>query len=180
MTGVVQRVRWLGWILLSFTWLTIGHAALLEKYELGIQVLAANRGLAGVGEGGLLPGGTGRAFVGHGVENGFLGTTTVPQGTTLMIPARTGTMLPDALGQAIEAGHWEPVAANPRWRSLMEGSATHLPGAEIPNLLLRPAPDLWMLQNSIRVSTDTPLSTLLRPGMGYLDWAACRQSTGGF
>lgn len=42
MTGVVQRVRWLGWILLSFTWLTIGHAALLEKYDLGIQVLAAN------------------------------------------------------------------------------------------------------------------------------------------
>jgi len=41
MTGVVQRLRWLGLILLSFIWLTIGHAAALEKYDFDAQVLAA-------------------------------------------------------------------------------------------------------------------------------------------
>lgn len=42
MTGVVQRLRWLGLILLSFTWLTIGHAEALEKYDFDAQVPAAN------------------------------------------------------------------------------------------------------------------------------------------
>lgn len=42
MTGVVQRLRWLGLLLLSFTCLTMGHAASLEKYDLDAQAPAAN------------------------------------------------------------------------------------------------------------------------------------------
>lgn len=41
MTGVVQRLRWLGLLLLSFTCLTMGHAASLEKYDLDAQAPAA-------------------------------------------------------------------------------------------------------------------------------------------
>jgi hypothetical protein len=143
----------------------------LEKY------FAPNRGL-GSGPIRLSEGGTGRAFAGHGVEEGFnggFGSVVVPEGTTIMIPGTRGVGLPDGLGRAIEAGNWDAIRANPLWAERMMGSSTALPGATVPNLILTPGGNLHMLQNSMRVGTDTFLSDLLKPGMGHLDWAACRQ-----
>jgi RHS repeat-associated protein len=155
-----------------------GFVATEAEGLLFMEETAAGRALPGLTPGELLPGGTGRAFAGHGIEAGFdggFGTVTVPEGTSIMIPGTSGTMIPDALGRAIEAGDWEAVAANPEWAEIMEGSATYLPGSTVPNLILRAAEDLNMLEKSIRVLTDTPLSKLLKPGMGPMDWAACRQ-----
>jgi hypothetical protein len=111
--------------------------------------------------------GTGMAFAGHGVESSFLGTTIVPEGTTIMIPGESGLLLPQSVGLQMEAGDLSAASA-------LEGSTTYLPGAEIPNLLLRPMTDLPSLPNSITVTVDTSLSQLLRPGMGNVCWAACR------
>jgi hypothetical protein len=84
-----------------------------------------------------------------------------------MIPGQAGLSLPQSMGLAMEAGDLAGASA-------LEGSTTYLPGAKIPNLLLRPAPDLVTLPNSITASVDTPLSEILQPGMGNLCWAACR------
>lgn len=121
------------------------------------------------------PSGTGRAFAGHGIQDATLWTTTVPDGTSIMIPGREGLKMPDALGGAIESGQWDLISANPEWCKMMEGSTTHLPGATIPNLgLLPPTPKMNVLSNSITVQEPTLLSQMLKPGMGHLDWAACR------
>ena len=81
----------------------------------------------------------------------------------------------DALGQLIEQGAWETIAANPKYFEMMEGSASYLAGSQIPDLILYPAADRFLLENSIRVLEPTPISTLIKLGMGHLDWAACRE-----
>lgn len=103
----------------------------------------------------------------------------VPEGTTITLPGRAGLILPDELGQAIELNDWEAVWANPEWAELMEGSASHLPGAEVPDLLLRAPDGIAVFENSIRVAADTPLSSMLRAKMGHMCWAACRRIPGG-
>jgi len=108
------------------------------------------------------------AIAGHGIESALAGTTTVPLGTTIMIPGQPGLMLSESMGQAMEAGNLTGASA-------LKGSTTYLPGAEIPNLILQ-APDAGMttLPTSITVTEDTPLSQILQPGMGNVCWAACR------
>jgi RHS repeat-associated protein len=138
---------------------------------------AVNRALGG-GPIRLSEGGTGRAFAGHGVEEGFeggFGSLVVPQGTSIMIPGSKGLRMPDGLGRAIEADNWDAIRLNPQWAKLMEGSRTFLPGEEVPNLMLTRGGGLHMLQNSTRVRSPTLLSELLKPGMGRFNWAACRQ-----
>ncbi|CCD96150.1 membrane hypothetical protein [Bradyrhizobium sp. ORS 375] len=113
-------------------------------------------------------------FAGHGVETTFAGETIVPDGVALTLPGRAGVKIPDALGQLIEAGNWEAIAANPRWASIMEGSQSFLPGARVPNLILQPPTGLTTLPGSVTVTVDTPLSTLLSGARGVCVWAACR------
>jgi hypothetical protein len=53
----------------------------------------------------------------------------VPEGVALTLPGQAGLQLPDALGQLMEAGDWEAIAANPRYSALLEGTTTYLPGS---------------------------------------------------
>jgi hypothetical protein len=75
----------------------------------------------------------------------------------------------------IEAGKWTALLQNARYATLLEGSATYLPGATVPNLVLAPATaDLTVLSTSVTVGTETSLSTLLSTARGLCVWAACR------
>jgi hypothetical protein len=113
------------------------------------------------------------AFAGHGVELALAGTTVVPKGVAITLP-RAGALIPDRLGQLMEAGKWDAIAAKPRYAAAMEGATTYLPGATIPNLILMPPTGLVTLPNSVRVSTETLLSDLLKTAEGPCVWAACR------
>ncbi|MEJ7608185.1 MAG: putative adhesin [Bryobacteraceae bacterium] len=136
----------------------------------------AYRSSASGAPGGVSPGGTGQALAGHGIETTLAGTARVPQGTTVVAPP-AGMRLPDRLGAAIEGGRWWEVAADPQWNSLVQTGKFRIfgPGAEMPNLILRPGNDLTLYANSIRVAEDTPIGNLLKPDMGWMYWAACTQ-----
>jgi RHS repeat-associated protein len=136
----------------------------------GVAVLQEVLAGATASAGGAAP----TVFAGHGVESALAGTTVVPEGVAVTLPGRAGTMIPDKLGQLIESGNWRAIAENPRFASIMEGSATHLPGATVPNLILQPAGRLATLPGSITVNTDTLLSQLLSNARGVCVWAACR------
>jgi hypothetical protein len=112
-------------------------------------------------------------FAGHGTELALAGSTVVPKGVAITLP-RAGAAIPDRLGQLMEAGDWEAIAANPRYVAIMEGATTHLSGATVPNLILSPPVGLVTLPNSVRVSRDTLLSDLLKTAKGPCVWAACR------
>jgi len=120
------------------------------------------------------PGGTGQAFAGHGIETSLAGTTVSPKGTTVVMPP-PGMRLPDHLGEAIEAGRWWEVAADPHWNSLVQSGEFRIftPESQMPNVILRPGADLTVYEKSIRVTTDTPISELLQENMGWTYWAAC-------
>ena len=133
------------------------------RVKCGIVLPLAGAGVAAEG--------TGMPFAGHGIESSFLGTTIVPEGTTIMIPGQAGLLLTQRVGLAMEMGDLSAASA-------LEGSTTYLPGAEIPNLLLRPLTEMPTLSNSMTVTVDIPLSQLLKPGTGNVCWAACRQIPG--
>jgi hypothetical protein len=126
---------------------------------------ASTRGAGGLGYADeILEGGTGRAFAGHGEYRLGMGDVIVPKGTTLTLWTEHGGALKDSVGLAIEAGNY-PVSAS--------GAVTHLPGAQIPNYVLKAPTGLRIHALSLTVEDATPLSKLLRPNMGHLDWAAC-------
>jgi hypothetical protein len=150
----------------------IQHGA-LEGLEIGVKNLP---------EGGtavfeiLRPGGTGNALAGHGFESALLGTTRTPRGTMVIAPP-SGLRLPEAIGQAIEAGEWWRVAADPRMDALVRSGQWRVfePLTEMPNLLLTPGtkPQLTMYVNSIRVREGVLIEQLLTENMGCMYWAAC-------
>lgn len=121
----------------------------------------------------VIPGGSGRALAGHG-QYRYNGTTVIPEGTTLTLWTEHGGRIPDDMGRAIENGGYAAIAANPDWAAVAErGAVTWLPGAEVPNYHLTAPDRLRIMSESITVEDATPLSDLLQPGMGHLDWAAC-------
>ncbi len=83
------------------------------------------------------------------------------------------------MGQLIEAGNYDELASlaarDPEVMQMLEGAATHLPGAKVPDYLLKSPSGLSILQNSMTVESMTPLSRLLSSGQGHLDWAACTE-----
>lgn len=113
------------------------------------------------------------AFAGHGLETAFAGKTVVPKGVAITLPP-PGALIPDKLGRMMEAGEWEQIAAKPRYMAILSGTTTHLPGAHVPNLLLGPPVGLNTLPNSVRVTSETSLSALMRKTKGPCVWAACR------
>jgi RHS repeat-associated protein len=115
------------------------------------------------------------AFAGHGLESALAGTTTVPPGVAITLPGTTGLAMPDSLGQLIEAGAWQTIAADPEYSLLMQGTTTYLPGAVVPDLILLPPTGLSILPGSVTVTSDTMLSELLNEARGPCVWAACRQ-----
>ena len=87
----------------------------------------------------VLEGGSGRAFAGHGHFGADSGDLIVPDGTFITLP-RKGARILDETGRYIERGDWDGLAAaaarNPRIARDIEGMATYLPGARIPNYTL--------------------------------------------
>lgn len=104
----------------------------------------------------------------------------VPEGTAITLP-RDNIRILDETGQLIERGDWNALAAAARRDSRVaqdiEGMTTWLPGAEIPNYILSAPinPPLTILQNSSTVESRTALSTLVKPNMGCVQWAACTE-----
>jgi hypothetical protein len=124
----------------------------------------------------VLPGGSGTAYAGHGEFVYGSGTVVIPEGTAVTLP-RPGIKILDETGRYIEAGDWDGLAMaaqrNPRIANDIEGMATYLPGAEVPNYTLRAPSRLTILQNSATVESRTYLDSLLKPNMGCVQWAAC-------
>lgn len=121
-------------------------------------------------------GGTGTGFAGHGNWESGTGLTVVPAGTRITLPGE-GIRLKDSNGRLIEAGKWEVIAKrypnDMRLRNDMEGMATYIGGAEVPNYALRAPSGLHILRNSSTVENRTLLCDLLKPNMGNVQWAAC-------
>jgi hypothetical protein len=85
--------------------------------------------------------------------------------------------LSERVGQLIENGQYDEITrlfnSNPRVAAELEGAASYLPGSTIPNYTLKAPDKLTIFSNSKTVQDATPLSDLLQPNMGCLDWAAC-------
>ncbi|WP_231978972.1 two-partner secretion domain-containing protein [Pseudomonas sp. Os17] len=128
--------------------------------------------------GGVLEGGTGTAYAGHGQYRYGVGETIVPEGTAITLP-REGIRITDATGQFIERGDWEGLFAaglkNPRIANDIEGMATWLPGAKVLNYSLSAPTNLMILKNSSTVEQRTSLSELLKSYAGCVQWAACTE-----
>ena len=148
----------------------------LEEVASGSPV-APNRG-AGQGYAATVtPGGSGRAFAGHGEFRLGSGEAVVPEGTSLTTWTTHGRGIPDRLGQLVERGDYAAIAADPGLAAAASGSRTFLPGASLPNYVLKAPDGLNIMGASKTVESATPLSDLLRPGMGAWDWAACQKVT---
>jgi len=118
-------------------------------------------------------GGTGRALAGHGGHVEGTGEVVIPKGTTLTTWTRPGESISDDLGQLIEQGRYDTIFSDPVLAQEIEGAASHLPGARIPDYTLFPPRDLNVFRQSVTVDVPTPLSKLLQENQGHLDWAAC-------
>ncbi|WP_244245639.1 RHS repeat domain-containing protein [Pseudomonas aeruginosa] len=165
--------------------LPVGRARVSVGFDFMFgAVSGAERGLGGRGghkyAAGILSGGSGKAFAGHGKYVFGSGDFLVPDGTYITLP-RPGINILDETGRFIELGDWVGLAQaakiNPRLAGDIEGMATYLPRAEIPNYTLSAptarGPALHIYGNSTTVEFSTPLEKLLQPGMGCVQWAAC-------
>nr|WP_306673808.1 RHS repeat-associated core domain-containing protein [Tahibacter caeni] len=133
-----------------------------------------------------IPGGSGRAFAGHGELIAPIKTTVVPDGTAVTA-ARPGIALRDDIAQMMERGDWESIRIAAEKDAYVAGQArgmqTYLPGSEIPDYTgLHPGTHtrgksvlspLRILENSITVKEPTRLSTMLQEKQGCFVWAAC-------
>jgi RHS repeat-associated protein len=105
---------------------------------------------------------------GHGaIATGDNSMVTVPQGTTLHMYSNHGTTISDSLGNRIETGNPAPMH-------------TYKAGDQVPDYHLFPPgggglPNLNIKGSPITVTGPTSLSDLLRPNMGSVHWAACRE-----
>ncbi|MFF1331181.1 putative adhesin [Streptomyces sp. NPDC058298] len=111
----------------------------------------------------------GTVLAGHGFLEQGAGTIKVPEGTSVSFYVDHGDQLGGLHGVAVEAG-------------VYPGKAFDIAHAnqEIPNYTLAaPAGSGGMsfsvMENSVTVAERTKLADLLKPGMGEVHWAACRE-----
>jgi len=102
------------------------------------------------------------------------GYTVVPPGTTVTFYCWNGMTISDQLGNAIEQGKLLPE----------QFRVTYYPRDRIPNYTLTQPMTLHVNKETpgvrvITVKQPTSLAQLLRPGMGAVHWAACRESLEG-
>lgn len=101
------------------------------------------------------------------------GFTVVPPGTTITFYAYHGQNISDPLGNAIEENKLHP----DQYR------VTYYPGDRIPNYALVPPKGLEIHKTPgvelVTVAQPTSLHELLKPGMGAVHWAACRETLEG-
>jgi hypothetical protein len=98
------------------------------------------------------------------------GYTTVPNGTTVTVYVPHGLAISQELGAAIERRQVSPE----------QFRVTYHPGDRIPNYTLLPPVGCVTVHhvsgvNVVTVSEPTSLSSLLKPGMGAVHWAACAE-----
>ncbi|MEU9193191.1 FG-GAP-like repeat-containing protein [Streptomyces hundungensis] len=121
----------------------------------------------GVGPAGKrIPGGRpdGQAVIaGHGVYVRGTGDTTMPSGTWGYFYVEDGVRLRQSVGLAIEKGE------------KVKPTEIVGPGKSLPNYTVKPGADLEMMSGSITVSKDTLLSDVLKPNMGPVHIAICRE-----
>jgi hypothetical protein len=110
------------------------------------------------------------------LDDGF---TVVPEGTAITLPRQDIRIL-DRTGQYIEKGDWEGLAnlakVDQRVARDLEGMTTWLPGAKVPEYTLF-APDnrINLFSNSRTVNQPTPLSEILEPNQGCIQWGVCTE-----
>jgi len=93
-------------------------------------------------------------------------TALIPDGTNVRFWTTHGDTIPDSLGNRIELGHPPPPVE-------VAG-----PGSTVPDYILSRPDGLNIMGNPTTVTSDTRLSQLIQPGMGDVDWAACRYVPG--
>lgn len=111
-----------------------------------------------------------KVFAGHGYIESGAGETMVPEGTHISFYVEHGETLPGLNGLTVERGVYP---AN----GYVE---TFGPGETIPNYTLAPpassgAGGFSVFEDSTTVGQRTQLGELLKPGMGNVHWAACRE-----
>ncbi len=111
---------------------------------------------------------------GHGAYDEADGELTVPEGTSVTVWTAHGNTISDALGNAIETGGEITPEAFPE----VEGARSYLPGSNMPNYTLYAPTGLNIMGNPTTVTQATPLSALVSPGMGNVQWAACLELCG--
>lgn len=103
----------------------------------------------------------------------------MPEGTAITLPRQDIRIL-DRTGQYIEKGDWEGLAnlakVDQRVARDLEGMTTWLPGAKVPEYTLF-APDnrINLFSNSRTVNQPTPLSEILEPNQGCIQWGVCTE-----
>jgi len=114
----------------------------------------------------------GQAAFREGATKKDPGLMVVPEGTTITFYAWHGQMISDDLGGAIELQQLDKE----------QFRVTYHSGDTIPNYALLPPSDLTVFTRpgikNIQVDHPTSLKELLKPGMGAVHWAACRQAVG--
>ncbi|MFK4224076.1 putative T7SS-secreted protein [Streptomyces sp. NPDC019890] len=108
-------------------------------------------------------------LAGHGYIEVGAGEVVVPPGTNLSFYVSHGERIPGLNGVAVEGGSYPGAAVE-----------TFGPGDRIPNYTLAPpeakgAGGFTVYENSRTVAQRTMLSDLLKPDMGNVHWAACRE-----
>ncbi len=171
------------------TGLKIGGELLMRMTaDVGAEAVAdAARGGANIGaevsRGGPLAGrnfvvtegGTGRALAGHAWYDGVAGRTVIPERTTLTFWTKDGTRLNDAIGRMVERGDYARIARTPQLLRQIEGAQSMLPGSYILDYTVSAPSGLNVMSRSRIVYQPTLLSDILRPGMGHIDFAMCRE-----
>ncbi|WP_431043422.1 putative adhesin [Streptomyces sp. P1-3] len=109
-------------------------------------------------------------FAGHGYLRRGSGETVVPEGTTISFYVPDGDRIPGLNGLAVESGVY------PEGGYVVKYEA----GERIPDYTLA-APEgtfgmsFSIMEGSVTVAERTLLSKLLKPNMGSVHWAACRE-----
>ncbi|MDK1473071.1 hypothetical protein QNO07_06490 [Streptomyces sp. 549] len=109
-------------------------------------------------------------LAGHGFLESRAGVLTVPPGTSISFYVQHGERIPGLNGVAVESGVY------PKGGYV----ETFHAGDQIPNYTLgspqaRLGEGFSVMEESTTVANRTKLSELLRPGMGEIHWAACRE-----
>ncbi len=108
-------------------------------------------------------------FAGHGYLEMNAGDVTVPPGTTISFYVEDGARIPGVNGLTIEKGVYPGKAVE-----------VYGPGDTIPNYTLGPPEPrgpggFTVYENSTTVAERTRIADLLKPDMGNVHWAACRE-----
>ncbi|MBV2154882.1 putative adhesin, partial [Kitasatospora sp. SUK 42] len=107
-------------------------------------------------------------IAGHGWRDQYAESFEMPQGTWLKCHCEDGMKLGDSAGLKIELGQPVPV------------TETILPGQRMKDILVGPPKGLNVATGSVVTSVPTPLSEMLKPGMGCVYLATCRELREGF